>query len=103
MPQGLNLFDASGNVILDSNFRAAKILGTVSATPGITTVNDSRLTLGTPFAFSRIEGSASIFDLFGINLQMASPAFAFSGSSLVITRSTTSATAYPCTVYYGIR
>lgn len=50
MPQGLQIFDAAGNVIFDTNVRAGRVLGVasvVAATAG--SVTNAGLATGTPF------------------------------------------------------
>lgn len=50
MPQGLQIFDASGNVILDTNVKAGRVLGTATVAASTAgSVTNAGLTTGTPF------------------------------------------------------
>lgn len=52
MPQGLQIWDANGKQILDTNQQTSSIIGvlTISST-GTKTVTDSRFAWGKPFVF----------------------------------------------------
>lgn len=54
MPQGLQIYDASGNAILDITDRITTILGEINlsaATYGATNVSNATFALGTPWYF----------------------------------------------------
>lgn len=62
MPQGMRVWDASGNLIVDVSDRIMTVLGQIeitSSTPnGTVTVNDSRLALGQRWYFKTTNGGA---------------------------------------------
>lgn len=62
MGQGLRIWDASGNVVLDVSDRVMTVLGQIevtSATPGGTvTVTDARLAFGQRWYFSTTDGGS---------------------------------------------
>lgn len=49
MPQGLQVFNASGNVILDTNVRTVRILGQFTTTPGAPGSVNIDTSQGTPW------------------------------------------------------
>jgi hypothetical protein len=50
MPQGLQIMDADGNVIFDTNVRAGRVLGTATVAASTAgSVSNAGLTTGTPF------------------------------------------------------
>lgn len=89
MPTGLQIFDASGNAIVDTTSRLGRIIGSVSvsgANPSGTATN-SKLTEGTPFYF-----------LAGGN--QGQPTVAFSGSNMNWTQQ--ASYSWVGEIYYGV-
>lgn len=52
MPQGLQVFDASGNVLVDTSTRLGRILGVTTITTTTGSVVDSDFANGTPFWYA---------------------------------------------------
>lgn len=105
MPAGLQVFDANGRVVFDTNYRVSRILGIVQPGLGVSVYRDSRLLNGTPFAFYVFEGPTSAFTVWTATPQMTAPQFAFSGDTMTVTRAAPPPTSQAdvCTVYYGVR
>ena len=61
MPQGMRVWDASGNLVLDVSDRIMTVLGVIEVTAntpnGEITVNDSRLALGERWYFKTGNGT----------------------------------------------
>ena len=94
MPQGLQVWDQFGTLILDTNMRLGRILGT--ATIGTTngSVSDSNLSTGSPF-WIVINESA-----FGMGEQ---PEITFAGTTLSWTWTVSGSGSNPtCTLLYGV-
>ena len=62
MPQGMRVWDASGNLVLDVSDRIMTVLGVIEVTAntpnGQVTVNDSRLALGERWYFKTGNGTS---------------------------------------------
>lgn len=52
MPQGLQVWDASGNLQVDTNTTMANVLGTVSSGTTNGSLTDANFAKGTPFAIA---------------------------------------------------
>ena len=65
MPQGLQCWDASGNLVLDVTDRLTRILGEVGTGTTSGSVNDANFATGTPWFFVR-DNSPQTFDESGI-------------------------------------
>lgn len=78
MPQGLQVWDASGNLIVDVSDRLTRILGTILVAAGSSgTVTDDGFLTGTPFpiAIRTNAGSPSF-----MNNTMVPPSITFAGN-----------------------
>ena len=94
MAQGLQVWDSTSKVILDTNLQTSSILGIVNVNVvGTVVINDSRFSWGTPFFFSDSMYTGS--ELKGV----------FSGSQLTLTASSNNgglAAFKPLKVFYGV-
>jgi hypothetical protein len=78
MAVGLQIFDASGNVVLDATFRVMRIIGSVSLGGSSGSLSDSRLTQGGFVSFQpAVTGGDGV-----LSAGVIVPRFAISGSTL---------------------
>lgn len=105
MPAGLQVFDETGRVTFNTNYRVSRMLGQLQAGLGTYTHYDDRLLTGIPFAVHVFEGTSTAFGPYDVIPQMTAPRVTFSGNSMTITRSGPPAHGQTnvCTVYYGVR
>lgn len=79
MPQGLQVFDASGNVVLDLGTSTGRFIGSVTTGSVGGSVTSAALATGTPFY--------TILLLSGADLGLKSPDVSFSGDTMTWTYS----------------
>jgi hypothetical protein len=67
MPQGLQVWDASGNIVMDTTTWCSQVLGSVAlgSNHGAGSVVDANLALGRPFFFVQEADSAKATDATG--------------------------------------
>jgi hypothetical protein len=100
MAAGLQIFDASGAVVVDLSDRPGRILGAASATTSSATygnngsVTDARLANGTPFYII-----TPFFGFFGDDFGY--PIVTFSGTTMSWNYVDNGNAAFVCTIYYG--
>lgn len=92
MPAGLQVWDAAGNLILDTSYRTGFVLGKVdiaNATNASGNVTDANFANGTPFYFYVADNTQALNE----------PTVAFAGNTMTWTATTSSWTG---SIYYGI-
>lgn len=87
MPQGLQVFDASGNTVFDTNYRPGRFHGSVSTGTTSGSINVPSLSQGTAFYMVLAN-----FDPF---ISYTPPSVSLSGTTISWTAGS------PCTIYYG--
>ena len=97
MPAGLQVFDASGAIVLDTTMRVARLLGQIITPVGVTSgaSSDPDLATGTPFYFAQPLGATST----------APVGVSFSGNTLnwTINPGGNPSASYPqCLILYGV-
>lgn len=94
MAQGLQVWDSSSKIILDTNLQTSSILGVINLNSvGTVVINDARFSWGTPFFFSDSMYTGS--ELKGV----------FSSNSLTLTATSNTgglAAFKPLKVFYGV-
>jgi hypothetical protein len=95
MSQGLQIWDSSGNLVLDTNTRLAQWLGQVSSGGNNGSVTDNELLRGTPYYYVR----ASVVGAFA-----KVPAITISGSTITWTYPAPKAgfSSAPVVITYGV-
>lgn len=91
MPAGLQIWDATGHLIVDTTSKLARIIGSVAIGAGNQTssVTDSHLSEGTPFFFLAYNGlTPLVVSIAGTTISWA-PAVGFVGT-------------FTGTLYYGV-
>ena len=90
MPQGLQVFDAAGNVIVDTSTRLGRVLGSATIGPsGSGSITNASFALGTPWCMIYNSSSFPTYE----------PVISFSGTSLLWSFAYTSSS---YTIVYGI-
>ena len=96
MPAGLQIWDADGTNILNTNMRIARIVGVVTvASNG--SLYDARMTTGVPFGYGQVNGA-----VLRPNSPLVSTAYvSFSGGTVSWVVSELAA-GQSVTIYYGV-
>lgn len=94
MPQGIQVWDATGNKTLDSSLQTSSILGTRDITAvGTQVITDSRFSWGTPFFFSDSFYAGSTIKGVVLGTQI----------TITVTSAATDIVAFkPLRIYYGV-
>jgi hypothetical protein len=111
MPAGMLVWDASGNLVVDTTTFLGRYLGQASIGSGTGTIVNDQFTTGVPWCIPVLENASSInvsntFGFADSNLWLSAPTFSFSGNTLTWTRVSLSLgnNSYPsCTLIYGVR
>jgi len=100
MAAGLQVWDASGNLILDTSTIVGRIIGIIDASASSGSATVAGLDQGTPFAIPQLTQSSSV--LYGTNTY---PNCTFSGTTVSWTRDTWPGgiTLQPCNLILGVR
>lgn len=94
MPQGLQVWNAAGVLILDTPMRLGRVLGTASIGNTNGSVSNALLTTGTPFWF--------VYSL-NANAAVYQPVVSVAGSTLSWTWAASGASYNtPCALIYGV-
>lgn len=112
MPGGLQVFDGSGLLFVDTNQFLGRFLGATAIGTGTGVITNDQFSTGIPWCVPVLQsqtpmnvtnGSVGMMD---VNLWLSAPTYRFTGNSLTWTR----AGAYPvlwtppsCVLYYGVK
>lgn len=105
MPQGLQVFDADGHLVLDTSSRIGRILGYVDAPVGAGSIVNASFAQGTPFYFVNKDfGVLGAYGPFELPSRISTPEVSFSGTTMSWTRAAPPDTdaGGDCRIYYGV-
>ena len=115
MPAGLRVWDAGGNLQVDTTTFLGRYLGQAQIGPGTDVITNDQFLQGIPWCVPILDGvspvnpdSNSSFGFYDTNLYLTAPTWSFSGNQLRWSRPPASVLAslwsYPtCTLVYGVR
>jgi len=98
MPQGLQIWDASGNSIMDTTTKVGTILGMETIGTSDSFVSNTGLSLGTPFWIVNLGGTQG--SIYTPRIEVTNPGGVWRISW--IWRVSGSASNRPCTLVYGV-